>query len=282
MICKTSKRRMKVEDVLRLKTVSDPRISPDGSRVVFVVEEMSIEKNRRIKDIWLVRTDGGEPNNLTEDGESTSPRWSPDGESITFKSVKDGKPAIWVLDVEKKSRRFLTEYNVSNASLGETGEDLAWSPDGTIIAFISSKGSVDKKSTINVYDKATYRAAKGFSDRRRRHIWVVSPLGYTQPKQLTYGDYDEHSISWNPDGKEICFVSDRTGEDEWSFHTDLWAVSVKTRSIRRITETLSAEFQSAWSPDGKRIAYGAFKRDDMCNDSNPEDKHIWIIHSNGT
>jgi dipeptidyl aminopeptidase/acylaminoacyl peptidase len=277
-----SKRTMKIGDVLKIKSLSDPRISPDGSRIVVVVETKDIEANKRLKDVWLVPTDGGGPINLTNDGQSISPRWAPDGKKIVFLSSQGRKRSMWIMDVEQKNKQYLTEFYVSNTSLGITGENLAWSPDGTKIAFVASIEPSNSTKAIRVYKKATYRAQKGFSDMMRRHIWVVSPLGYSQPQQLTFGDQDEHSISWSPNSEEIAFVSDRTGEDEWTFHTDLWAVSLKTLEIRQITNTLSAEFQSAWSPDGKKIAYGSFTRNDMCNDSNPEDMHVWIINSDGT
>ncbi|UCH03009.1 MAG: S9 family peptidase [Candidatus Bathyarchaeota archaeon] len=277
-----SKRTMKIADVLKIKSFSDPRISPDGSRVVVVVETKDLETNKRLKDIWLVPTDGREPINLTNDGQSISPRWAPDGKKIVFLSSQGRKRSMWIMDVEQKNKQYLTEFYVSNTSLGITGENLAWSPDSTKIAFVASMETSNSKRAIRIYNKATYRAQKGFSDMMRRHIWIVSPLGYSQPQQLTFGDQDEHSISWSPNSEEIAFVSDRTGENEWTFHTDLWAVSLKTLEIRQITNTLSAEFQSTWSPDGKKIAYGSFTRNDMCNDSNPEDMHVWIINSDGT
>ncbi|NIO21186.1 MAG: hypothetical protein GTN76_10700, partial [Candidatus Aenigmarchaeota archaeon] len=58
------------------------------------------------------------------------------------------------------------------------------------------------------------------------HIFVVSPLGGEPAKQITFGDFDEHSICWSPDSNKIAFVSNRTGEDDFNFLSDVWSVSV--------------------------------------------------------
>ena len=59
---------VKPEDLVKFKAVSDPRISPDGTTIAFVVSIGDMEENKSKRDIWTVKTDGGEPVKLTEDG----------------------------------------------------------------------------------------------------------------------------------------------------------------------------------------------------------------------
>lgn len=278
-----SKRPMEVEDVLRIKSIGSADISPDGSLVAFVVTWMDAEKNQNWSDIWLMKTEGGEPIKLTEDGMSELPKWSPDGRSLAFVAPKDGKSAIWVMDLRTKLRRFLTYMERSSMVIGDTGEELVWSPDGTMIAFVAAVGQpAYGPDDIRVYRTHKFLAWAGYADLRRRHVFVIPFTGYSPAKQLTFGDTDEHSIAWNPNSKEILFVSDRTGLDEWHFYRDLYAVSPETLEIRRITNSKAMEFQAEWSPDGTKIAYLSCKRDEAASDLFPEDPHIWIINADGS
>jgi dipeptidyl aminopeptidase/acylaminoacyl peptidase len=278
----SEKRRFTVDDVAKMKTLGDVQISPDGSKVAFTVSTMNLEANRSDRDIYLVSTSGGESVNLTKDGVSGSPRWSPDGSRIAFVSSKEGKSSIWLMDCKGENKRKITDFEVSNAYLGSTGESICWSPDGAMIAFIASLEPVDRERKIKVISRVMYKSTFGYSDMRRRHIFVVSTLGYESPRQLTFGDYDEHSICWSPDSGEIAFVSNRTGMDDFNMHTDIWTVSVKTGEIRRITATKGAEYNPVWSPKGAMITYTARTRPNTSNESTPEDAHVWVINADGT
>ena len=89
-----------VKDVISMKQLSDPRISPNGSRVAFVVTETDDERNINDSDIWLVATDGGGAYRATRGPKrDDTPRWSPDGSKIAFLSDRGDKLQIF------KSRR---------------------------------------------------------------------------------------------------------------------------------------------------------------------------------
>jgi len=278
-----SKRPMEVEDVLRINSIGSADISLDGSLVAFVVTRMDAEKNQNWSDIWLMKTEGGEPIKLTEDGVSELPKWSPDGRSLAFVAPEDGKSAIWIMDVRTKLRRFLTYMERSSMVIGDTGEEFAWSPDGTMIAFVAAVGQpAYGPDEIRVYRTHKFLAWAGYADLRRRHVFVIPFIGYSPAKQVTFGDTDEHSIAWNPNSKEILFVSDRTGLDEWHFYRDLYTVSPETLEIKRITNSKAMEFQAIWSPDGTKIAYLSCKRDEASSDLFPEDTHVWIVNADGS
>lgn len=275
------KRTLTIDDITRIKTVEDARISPDGQKAAFVIRTANMEKNQYESNIYLVSTSGGEATRLTDDVGS-QPRWSPDGGKLVFAKTVDGKRGIWLIDLHGQNKRRLTDFDVSNAHIGSTGESVCWSPNGSRIAFVASNEPVEKDENIRVVRRLMYKALFGYSDMRRRHIFVVSPLGHEPPRQLTFGDFDEHSICWSSDGKEIVFVSNRTGKDDFNMHTDLWAVRVDGGNVRRITETEGAEYSPTWSPDGRRIAYLARTRANTSNESTPEDAHVWVINSDGS
>jgi dipeptidyl aminopeptidase/acylaminoacyl peptidase len=281
----TIKRTLTIDDVARIKNIAEVHLSPDGERAVFAVKSMNLEKNKFDSDIYIASTSGGEAFKLTDDGNSSLPEWSPDGRRIAFAQNVEGKRSIWLMDSGGKNRRKITDYDLSNAFLEyffTVGELIRWSPDGSMMAFLASVGPVEKEAKIKVITRLMYKSFYGYSDMRRRHIFVVSPLGQEPPRQLTFGDFDEYSICWSPDSREIAFVSNRTGFDDFNMHTDIWAVNVGSGEIRRITDTKGAEYNPKWSPDGKMIAYAARTRANTSNESTPEDTHVWVVNSDGS
>ena len=124
--------RFTVEEMLKLRRVSDPQLSPDGRFVAYVVTDVSLEKNKRVGHLWMVPVAGGEPVALVqEDKPDTSPRWSPDGRRLAFLSTRDDGSQVWVVDMAQgravgKPRQVTT--------LATEVSSFAWSPDGKWLA----------------------------------------------------------------------------------------------------------------------------------------------------
>ena len=127
---------MQPEDVYELVNAGDPRISPDGSCVAFVVTKVDRESNEYRGAIWVAPFDGSaEPRQFTSgERRDTTPRWSPDGKWLAFASNRGGDEKtpmnLYVIPAEGGEARRLTDRK-------ESVEEIAWSPDSKRIAFNS-------------------------------------------------------------------------------------------------------------------------------------------------
>ena len=87
--------RFTVEDLLKVRRVGDPQVSPEGKRVAFTIGDVNFDANKVVTQIYVVPLGGGDMKQLTTGGQSaTSPRWSPDGKKIAY--TTGGQ--IWVMD----------------------------------------------------------------------------------------------------------------------------------------------------------------------------------------
>ena len=253
------------EDVFDLEYASDPRISPDGKRIVYVRRANDIMRDRTRADLWSIGVDGSRHRPLVvENAAATSPRFSPAGDRLAWiRSSSDG-PEIVV--------RWLDGYETAPiARLRERPRNLSWSPDGRWIAFTQTvaadpqplaprrsgpEGS-EWSDPVKVIDAVRYkRDGAGFLEASYRHVFVVPAEGGT-PRQLTSGDFEHRGpLAWSEDADRIYFSANR--EADWEYEaveTDLWSVAVADGALEQITEAPGAETDPTVSPDGRHLAY---------------------------
>src|SRR5207249_3111866 len=133
---------------------------------------------------------------------ASSIRWSPDGTRIAYFAAG----AVWVLDLRSAHARRLCDYRRSNGFLSKAGKMLAWSPAGNEIAFA---GTLEPEPPVQdpiVITRILYKGRTALSDNRRTHIYVVPAAG-GEPRPLTTGNTDDHSLDWGGEGHEIIYLS---------------------------------------------------------------------------
>jgi dipeptidyl aminopeptidase/acylaminoacyl peptidase len=285
-----AQRGMTPEDTLRVATVADAQVSPDGARVVYTVSTVSGNETRMA--LWLARTN--DPQRaagqvIVGDLNPAHPRWSPDGTRIAFLGVRGEQSGLWVLNASGGAPQLVAPVRSTNFFITYTGEPFAWSNDSRRLAYVSAS---DEQVTPDVADKSyqrensntdprvidrlQYKSRTGFSDRLRTHVWVTD-ITNPQPRQLTFGQTYDHALTWNPRGEEIAFLSNHEPDPEANNNSDIFAVSVADGRVRQLTSTRGCEYEPAWSPDGTRIAYTATTREVTTIDSVAEDAHVWVL-----
>ena len=275
---------MTPEDLYDFRFLADAQISPDGTRVAYVVREVDRASNGYRSAIWLVASGGGTPVRFTSGpGQDALPRWSPNGNALAFVSdraaagddVKKRKPKnIYVLSLAGGEARRLTTFE-------DDCGDLTWSRDGARIAFTTK----DPKPTdaaeddgIRAYDRMRYKTDEGFFlDGRRRHVWLLDVATGTTRK-LTEGDWDDAQPAWSRDGREIAFVSNRTDARERNTVADIHVAAVETGTARRISDGKGSYGNPSFADDGATIAcYGVAR----AVGSSAKNVHVFLFPAAG-
>ena len=245
------------EDVYELTGVADPRLSPDGTTVAYIVGSVDKDANEYRGAIWLAAADGSSPPRrfTTSEKADGDPRWSPDGTLLAFTSNRTDKASqLYVMPVDGGEPRKLT-------SLKEDVTQAVWSPDGTRIAFVSRvrdeayEEEDDKKRRPRRLTRLQYKLdSVGWTADRPQHLFVVPADGSAEPVQLTAGDCEDHSPSWSPDGLTIAFVSARHPDWDLEMVNDVYLVAAAGEEPRRLTRGGGSVGAPSWSPDGSQLA----------------------------
>src|SRR5215813_12440902 len=249
-----------IDQSLEMKSASNPRISPDGRRVVYEVVSTNWEDNAFDRNLWIADAAGGDARPLTTAKKSsTSADWSPDGKWIAFLSDRPaqlaGSPAdkrqLYVISADGGEAQQVTkaESDVSN---------FEWAPDSKRIAFSMSdpepKAMKDRKDKYGEFSVV-------HTDYQMTHLWTIdlpdpTTGGAAEAKRLTEGNsFSVGSFSWAPDGTKIAFDATRDPDLISGFSSDVYVVTVADKSVKKIVDTAGPDSNPKWSPDGKRIAF---------------------------
>jgi dipeptidyl aminopeptidase/acylaminoacyl peptidase len=261
------RRAVSAEDLYRLRFVSDAQISPDGTRVAYVVTWADDNRTRYRSQLMLAPVDGSRPPRPLTSGQhrDASPRWSPDGRELAFVSDRDAdRKQIFRLSLSGGEPDQLT-------SLKHGAGVPVWSPAGDRLAFAAStddpaiapqEGQPDERGKpprVKIITRVRNKAdGEGFRQSSRRHLFVLRPG--EEPRQLTDGDWDDGEPGWSPDGTWLAFVSNRERDRDLSLLSDVWVVPSTGGRARRLTRHAGQAAAPAWSPDGRSIAYLGHER----------------------
>lgn len=261
----TNKRGIQPEDLYDLKSVTDPRLSPDGKSLVYVETEMSKEKNDYNSNLYFVDMEQKQPLAWTYgEHRNHSPKWSPNGKELVFVSNRSGKNQLYKLHLNGGEAKPLTKV--------ENGASRPlWSKDGKKIAFSvalkpeeklgEKKEEEEKKKDekelkpLEVVEMKYKSDASGFLDGKQGQIAVLD-LETGELTQLTEGKHSHNVEDWSPDSKKLVISSNQDEEKDFSFNLDLYIYDLESGKMTSLTEGRRGMFYGAsWSPDGKYIAF---------------------------
>jgi dipeptidyl aminopeptidase/acylaminoacyl peptidase len=276
-------------DLSLLRSVGSVELSPDGHRIAYTVV-MRDRPGHPYGQLWVMDLSTQKSVRVGGDKDSGGgPLFSPDGKWLAFAGRQGENSGLFVARADGSDVTFLATWNGTNGPLPGTGKEVTWSPDGKQLAFVSSTPGTETAQAAGdpmVITRYLYKPDAGegmtrFNDNQRLHIFVVD-VATKQVRQLTKGDYDEHSIDWSPDGKEILFASNREPNQDEFFNYDIFVLQLADNTIRRLTATEYNEYEPLWSPDGKHIVYRGTRRGVTDRETTMEDTHVWVMNADGS
>jgi len=285
-----SGRLLQLADYLEWEQVSEPRLSPDGARVVYARRVVDQLNDRWESSLWIMNADGTRNRFLVK---GSGAEWSPDGTRIAY--IATGEPSgaqVFVRWMDDEGA--ITQVTrVTDAPGG-----LRWSPDGRSLVFTMrvARGPAKDNPFARVALPAAPKGAKwteppkvvtdldwrqdreGATDDGVRHVFVVPADGGTA-RQVTNGDWDHGTPAWSPDGRTLAFSALRIPDAQLAWReSEVYAADVATGTIRQLTRRKGPDANPVWSPDGRMIAYTGFDS----TDATWQDAAIYLMNADGS
>jgi len=257
-----------IEDLMKVRRVGDPQVSPDGKQVAFTIGDVNFDANRVVTQIHVTSIDGGTMKQLTTgDRSSSAPRWSPDGKHLAF--TTGGQ--LWVMEADGDHKEQVTKISsgVSNP---------VWSPDGKWIAFTSDvypdcnndecnkkrdEQAESSKVKAHIVTRLLYKHWDEWRDLKRTHVFVVASKGGTA-RDLTPGDFDSPpyaassgvDYAFSPDSTEIAYLRNPDKVEAISTNSDIFVMPIAGGAARNITvRNRGYDAGPVYTRDGKFILY---------------------------
>ena len=249
--------------VRNLKTVSDPSISPDGSRLAYTLSWIDQEKWESRSRVINMDLSTQQPVEFNAGDKDSAPRFSPNGNIIAFLRTDDNDhKQLWTVDIAGGEAKRLTSTPVGVS-------DFSWSPDSQQLVFCADTNpdnpapdipeENDKGANlpqVKEVHRIRYRYdTLGWRGDSHFHLFIVN-RDYPEDssvRQLTYGDWDDLSAAWSPDGSKIAFITGRREDRDFRALTEAYVVSAAGGEAELWSEGLISVGALAWSNNGEHL-----------------------------
>ncbi len=252
-------------DIFNMEYVSDPQISPDGSKIIYVRNFKDVMTDKNLSNLWIVNFDGSNNRPLTTGNHNDFyPRWSHDGSKIIFKSnMADDKMKLYLMWLDTKETMALTNTPQSPGQ-------VSWSYDDKYLAFtlfvpkenpsivkLPAKPEGAKWNDPPKYiDQMNYRGdGQGYLKGGNTQLFTL-PISGGTPKQLTFTDFDHGGPVWSKDNSHLYFSANFHKDEEFEpANSEIYSISVSDGKITPLTDRFGPDGNPVLSPDGSKIAY---------------------------
>lgn len=262
---------IELEDMKRFVSVSDPRLSPDLSKIAFLAVRVDGQRDDYHSTIWVVDRTSGEPILYLDWGKDFWPRWSPNGKHLLFlsrRTLKEGEKGgeLWVAPVGGGEPRLVLRLKGGISA-------PHWTPDGRKILFLSAVGE-DEEDVKVVKRIPLWFNGVGFTYHLREHLHMVD-VNSGDVTPLTKGEINVGYASPSNGGDKVVYVA--AANDFNPIITDIFVLDMKANEHIKLTESTMSIGPVCWSPDDKYIG---FRGHDLRRGF-ATDETIWFMPSDG-
>src|ERR1700728_721925 len=290
------------DDMMKLKRVGDPQVSPDGKWVIFSVVDVDLAANTKTPHIWIVPLDAhvgtaapGRPAEQSSAGSSSAeriliadqdadrPRWAPDGKRFAFLSNKEGGSQVWIAEFDGTEEKVTSVYRLTSIATEASGE--LWSPNGKDILFTSDvypecdgeplaesecnakrlKESEQSKIKAQIFTHLLYRHWNAYKEGKRTHLFVTGECTLVVPPKV-------YAPSAGQPAKNEHGVTSR-GQTAQAGCANA-PLDLTPGDYDAPVFSLGGQDDYAFSPDGQEICYASN------HDKNPAastNNDLWIV-----
>jgi dipeptidyl aminopeptidase/acylaminoacyl peptidase len=241
-----------IDDLLNLKTIGGPQISPDGTQVVYTQTEADFAQDAFVTQLWMADVKSGQTTQLTRGQKSsTAPQWSPDGKWIAFTSSRvDEKNQLFVISPSGGEAIQITKSDTAVSG-------FIWAPDSGSIAYSAAvpltQDQKDRKERLGDYEVVR-------REYQHVHLWTIALDDAMKTpaagQQRTRGsDFSVGSFSWAPDGHAIAFGATRNPDLISTSSSDIYTLTLADDRVKKIVSQPGVDTNPEWSPDSRQIVF---------------------------
>ncbi|NYF23907.1 S9 family peptidase [Sporosarcina sp. JAI121] len=255
------KRKLQVDDLFKLQSVTDPQLAPNGKEAVFVKTHIFEEENKYVSNLFHVDLESNEVTQWTHGkGSISSPAWSADGQQIAFLSDREEKNQVFILQARGGEAQRVTSFEQGVSS-------FLWSPCGKKIwvnaVVKEGKTFTDKEEKDDKKKPEPYRVTKMkyqmdgaglLPQDSYKQIGVVD-IETGEVTQFTEGNHEHSLQAISHDGKKLVIGVNRKENLDFEFRQPLVIVEIETKEETVLVDEEGYFNGAQFSYDDRYIAY---------------------------
>ncbi len=280
----------------KIGRVSDEKVSPDGSTVLFGVSYYDLEANKGNRDLYSIRLKlpGNKGKNAIKAGNmvkiTNTPEseynavWRPDGAKIGYLSAKSGEMQFWEMNPDGSGATQVSAFpgGISNFAYAPDGKKISFTMDVKLDETVNEKYPDLPMANARIIDDLMYRHWNQWHDYAYSHVFYatyengqvgdaidIMPNERFDSPLNPFGGVEQ--IEWSTDGQTLVYTCKKLNGLAYteSTNSDLYAYDLKSKKTSNLTDGMPGyDTNPLFSPDGKKMAWLSMERAGFESDRN--------------
>ena len=262
------------EILMQFKRVSEPRISPDGKKVLYNVRTMDVAANKGNNDVYLMDVNGSNAVAIANGAQNeTGARWSDDGSKVFYMDDADGTSQVWMMNADGTGKSKVTDIasGISNFGINFKSNTIWFTADVKLEKNPAELyPDLPKTENARIIDGLMYRHWNAWEDYAYSHLFIVKfNNGKTEGKPVDImpnekfdtplaPDGGEEQISFSADGNKIAYTCKKLFGTEYAVSTnsDIYVYDITSGQTQNVSKGMMGyDMVPRFSPDGTKMIW---------------------------